>query len=469
MNKLEFLTPAEIESIHQSSLRVLAEVGIHFKHSQGVEVLEGAGAKVNGERVLIPPEIVEDAVSQCCSEVTLHGREGGSVTIGNGELRWHNLGGARDVYEHSTSSRRPAALRDVIESTRVLDSLDNVDTIVPLFTPQDVPGHIMELAMYRHAVPNTTKPLHGPCVQNGKEVLYAVRMAEIIGDPVEVLNLSISPISPLTFPDDIVQAFITAARQNIPIIPLPCPTAGTTAPMSIAGCLVQQNAEILASVTLIQLLQPGLPVTYAGRSGMMEPRTAVSTWSGVELGMISAASVQLGHRYNLPVNVYGFSTNSLLPDLQTGFQHSMNAIIPALAGADELSGVGELESGVLSSLSQLVIDNEMIASVNRILRGFSTDENALAIDLIAEVVRGRQTFTAEQHTVDFLRSGELLYSSMLEHRTWADWDADGRQGLCDRAQNEVERILAEHQVAPLLPEQETELDLLMEKAVIDLA
>jgi trimethylamine---corrinoid protein Co-methyltransferase len=469
MNKLEFLTPSEIDAIHQSSLRVLNEVGINIKHRQGIEILESAGAKVDGQRVLIPPELVESAISHCPSTATLYGRDGKAITIGDGELRWHNLGGARDIYEHSNNAHRPASVKDVRESTRLLDALDNIDSIVPLFTPQDVPGHLMELSMYRHAIPNTIKPLHGPCVQNSKEALYAVRMAEIIGDPLKVFNLSISPISPLTFPDDIVGAFIEAARLKIPIIPLPCPTAGTTAPMSIAGCLVQQNAEILASIVLIQLVQPGLGVTYAGRTGMMEPRTAISTWSGVELGMISAASVQLSHHYNLPVNVYGFSTNSHLPDLQTGFQHSMNAIIPALAGADELSGVGELESGVLSSLAQLVINNEMIASVNRIMRGFSTNEKSLAVDLIGEVVRGGQTFTAEQHTVDYLRSGELLFSSLLEYRTWADWDEANRQGFYERAQTEVERLLATHQVEPLTNTQETELDFLMEKAMIDLA
>jgi trimethylamine---corrinoid protein Co-methyltransferase len=469
MNKLEFLSLQQTKAIHQGSLRVLNDVGIHITHREGIEILVGAGARVADKRVFIPPEVVENAVSQCPSVVTLQGRNGKSITIGNGELRWHNLGGARDVYENSSGSKRPASVKDVCESTRILDALDNIDTIVPLFTPQDVPGHLMELAMYRHALPNTIKPLHGPCVQNSEETLYAVRMAEIIGDPLNILNLSISPISPLTFPDDIVAAFIEAARHKIPIIPLPCPTAGTTAPMSIAGCLVQQNAEILACITLIQLIHPGLAVTYAGRSGMMEPRTAISTWSGVELGMISAASVQLAHHYGLPVNVYGFSTNSHLPDLQTGFQHSINALIPALAGADELSGVGELESGVLSSLAQLVIDNELIASLNRILRSFSIDEKSLAVDLISEVVRGGQTFTAEQHTVDYLRSGELLFSSLLEYRTWADWEAADKQGFYERAQQEVDRILATHQVDPLSNAQEAELDFLMEKAKIDLA
>lgn len=469
MNKLKFLTPSEIEAVHQTTLRVLAETGIVISHPEGIEILTGSGAKVAGDRLLIPPEVVEAALSKCPSQVTLQGRGDKSVTLGDGELHWHNLGGARDIYHHPSGTGRPATVKDICESTRLLDALAGVDTIVPLFTPQDIPGHIMELAMYRHAIPNTTKPLHGPCVQNSKEVVYAVRLAEVVGDPTRILNLSASPISPLTFPDDIVAAFIEAARQKIPIIPLPCPTAGTTAPMSIAGCVVQQTAEILASIVLIQLVEPGLLVTYAGRAAMMEPRTAISTWSGVEVGIISAASVQLAHRYNLPVNVYGFSTNSHIPDLQAGYQRAMNALIPALAGADELSGVGELEGGALGSLAQLVIDNEMIASINRVLRGFSTDEAALAGDLIAEVMQADHNYAAERHTVDFLRSGELLFSPMMECRTWEEWDKDGRQGFCEHAQNEAERLLTTHGVPPLPDSVEAELDLLLEKAMVDLS
>ena len=231
MNKLHYLTPPEIEAVHQTSLRVLAEVGIVLSHPEGIEILTGAGAKVAGDRLLIPSEVVERAVSKCPAQVTLQSRGDKSVTLGDGELHWHNLGGARDIYHHPSGTSRPATVKDICESTRLLDALAGTDTIVPLFTPQDIPGHIMELAMYRHAIPNTKKPLHGPCVQNSKEVVYAVRLAEVVGDPTRILNLSASPISPLTFPDDIVAAFIEAARRKIPIIPLPCPTAGTTAPM----------------------------------------------------------------------------------------------------------------------------------------------------------------------------------------------------------------------------------------------
>jgi trimethylamine--corrinoid protein Co-methyltransferase len=205
----------------------------------------------------------------------------------------------------------------------------------------------MSLAMYRHSLPNTTKPLQGPGVQNAAEVRAVVNMAEVIGSAAEVLSLSVSPVSPLYFPDDTTAAIIEIARLGIPFAPLPCPTAGTTAPFSIAGALTQQNAEVLAALVLAQVIHPGLPVVYCGRLAMMEPRTGSSVWGGVELGLASAGTVQIGHHYHLPVNVYGFSTNSHVLDVQNGFERALNAAIPALAGADELSGIGEMEAGVI--------------------------------------------------------------------------------------------------------------------------
>jgi trimethylamine--corrinoid protein Co-methyltransferase len=138
--------------------------------------------------------------------------------------------------------------------------------------------------------------------------------------------------------------------------------------MFIAGALAQQNAEVLAALVLAQLVRPGLPMIYCGRLAMMEPRTGLSVWGGAELGLASAATVQLGHRYGLPVNVYGFSTNAHSHDVQDGFERGLNAILPALAGADELSGIGEMEAGVMGSYAQMVIDNELAGSVLRLRR-----------------------------------------------------------------------------------------------------
>jgi len=462
MMSLTVLTRDEVESIHRATLRLLAETGVVLTEPRAREILLEAGAEAEGDMVRLPRDLVEEVVGRCPEQVRIRGRSGQEATLGDGQTRWHNVGGAREVLDPPTGESRPASLQDVRDSTRVLDGLEHVTTISPFFTPQDVPGHAMSLAMYRHSLPFTTKPLQGPGVHTPAEVACAVEMASVIGEPGEVLTLSVSAVSPLSLPDNVAGAILSVAEAGIPFAPLPCPTAGTTAPFSMAGALAQQNAEVLASIVLAELVHPELPVVYCGRLSMMEPRTGASVWSGVETGLVSAATVQIGHRYGLPVNVYGFTTNSNAMDLQSGHERALNAAIPALAGADELSGVGEMGAGVMGSYAQMVYDDEIIATIQRLRRGFAVDEDALGVDLIARAMGSARNFLAEEHTVRYLRSGELLTTELAERRPWKVWIDEGRGGAAERAQAKAERLLEEHEVPPLSETQEQELDRILE-------
>ena len=464
MVELTVLTDEQVEAIHQATLRILAEVGVVLSQPEACNILLEAGARIQGDRVLLPPDLVERALAHCPRQVQVSDRASRTITLGNGSLHWHNLGGARDLYDPESGQRRAATLEEVRNSARLLDALENATTVTPFFTPQDVPGPLMSLAMYRHTLPHTTKPVQGPGVQTAVEVEMAVRMAAVIGPPAEILTLSVSPISPLLFPDGLVEAILEISRQGIAFAPLPCPTAGATAPMSLAGALAQQNAELLTALTLAQLVRPGLPTIYCGRLAMMEPRSGISVWGGVELGLASAATVQLGHRYGLPVNVYGFSTNSHTLEIQNGFERSLNAAIPALAGADELSGIGEMAAGVMGSYAQMVCDDEIAASVHRLRRGFAVDEDSLAVAVIAAAMDGPRNFLSEKHTVRHLRAGEILATKLAERRDWDEWARSGREGMAERAHRKAVDLLAEHYVAPLSAAQEQELDEIMKEA-----
>ncbi len=464
MRNLTFLSETEVEAIHSASLRILSETGIHLVQPEARDILTGAGATIDQDKVRLPPDLVEEQVTKATARVSIRGRNGTTKVLGDGSLHWHNLGGARDILDAGTMTRRNATVKDLQDCTRLLDAVAGATTITPFFTPLDVPGHLMSLAMYRHAIPFTTKPLQGPGVQNADEVRFAVRMAAVIGEPREVFSLSVSPVSPLNLPNDMAGAIIEIAKQGIPFAPLPCPTAGTTAPFSIAGAVAQQNAENLAAIVLAQLVHPGLPIVYCGRLAMMEPRTGISVWGGVELGLASAATVQIGHRYGLPVNVYGFSTNSHTLDVQNGYERALNAIIPALAGADELSGIGEMEAGVMGSFAQIVCDSEIAASVRRLMRGFKVNDDSLAVEVVSAVMQESHNFLGQKHTMRYLRSGEVLLTSLAERGSWENWEANGHTGMAERAQAEAMRIIEKHEVTPLGPEQERELDEILKEA-----
>jgi trimethylamine--corrinoid protein Co-methyltransferase len=465
MDRLNFLSQDEIKAIHNTTLRILSEIGFMWTHKPSLDILTDAGCTIKGNRVYFPPELVEDSIKKSGKRVAIKGRGGMTRTLGDGNLYFHNLGGARDVYDGKTHSRRPAEEQDVKDATRLLDALENCHNITPFFTPQNVPGELMSLFMYRHSIPYTMKPLQGPGIQYDFEVKHALEMAAVIDTQPSALTLSLSPVSPLTIPSHEAEAVVEMAKAGVAFATLPCPTAGATSPMTIAGSLAQQNAETLAIVVLAQIINPGLPIIYCGRLGMLEPRTGL-IWGGLELGLTSAATVQLGHHYGYSVNVYGFSTNAHTLDVQDGFERGLNAAIPALAGADELSGIGEMEAGVMGSYAQMVLDNELAGNIIRLKKGFEVNEDTLAFEGILKAMDGTRNFLGQKHTMKHLKT-ELNLTKLAERNTWEAWEKNERKGMAEHAADEAERILREHQVPPLEPQQEQELDRIMAAAEKD--
>lgn len=466
MIPVKFLSEDDIRAIHQATLRVLSDVGIILDDAGARALLFDNGAGECGERVCIPPDLVESCLAHCPPQVALRGREGNEVVLGAGELQVHNLGGARDVLDRPGGDPRPATAGDVAESARLLDALDNVTTITPLYTPRDVPPPAMVPTMFAETVRHTLKPINGPGVHTRAEALHVAEMMHVVFGDTPAISLAASPVSPLHFPEGVTQAMLEVACRGLPFGPLPCPQTGTSAPMSLAGALALQNAEVLASIVLMQLEKPGLPIVYCGRLATIDMRTALPTWGDPEIGVMSAATVQLGHHYNLPVNVYGLAGNSYAIDVQAGYERILNAVVPALAGADELSGVGEMGSGTLSSNAQIVLDNEIMGMVRRVRRGLTVNEDTLAVDVIAEVMDSpARFFLAEPHTVRHLRTDEHWEGHLgVKGIGWATWDDAGRPTAVKRAQAEAERILAGHEVPPLTDDQSRALDEIVQAA-----
>lgn len=464
MQPLKFLSDDEVKAMHEATLQVMSEVGIIWTHQPSLDILLDAGCTIKNNRVLMPPDLVMDSVAKANKRPKIRGRNGTVNELGGGDLYFHNLGGARDVFDARTGTRRAATNEDCVNAIRLLDALPNCNNITPFFTPPDVENEMMALHMFRHALSNTSKPVQGPGIQFGHEVKYAVEMAAVIGIEPHELTLSLSPVSPLTMHDVAAQAIMDMAEAGVIHANLPAPTGGATSPMTITGSLVQQNAETLAPLVLAQILNPGCGVVYCGRLGMLEPRTGL-IWAGVELGISSAATVQLGHYYGFAVNVYGFSTNAHTLDAQNAFERGLNASLPALAGADELSGIGEMEAGVMGSFAQMVLDNELAKSVHRQRQGLSADAEHLAVEIIGNVMDTNRNYLASKHTLKHLRAGEMALIKFAERNSWDTWeDKMGRKQMADYAIDEAERILREHQPEPLDPAQEAELDRILAAA-----
>ncbi len=455
--RFALLSGEQIEAIHQASLAILAEVGVVLRHPVGQSLLLDHGGRLQGGRLVLSPEMIQASLRTCPHSVRLRGREG-EVVLGDGDLHPHNLGGARAVLDTPDGEPRPATADDVARSARLLDALPEVHSLTPLYTPTDVPSPLLAAASFERTLQHTRKPIQSPGLQTAEEAALIAEITRVVLGEGPVVVAAVSPVSPLSFPDDAVAAILEVCRQGLAFAPLPCPILGATAPLTIAGALAQQNAEVLAGIVLAQLAAPGIPCVYHGRISAMNMRTGDSVWGCPEVGLASAATVQLAHRYSLPVNVVGLSTSVYPPDLQNGAERTQNALLAALAGADEISGVGEIAGGVVSGPAQIVADNEILRSVRRIVCGVAVSPETVAGDVVARVMDGDRNFLAERHTLDHLQRGEAWLPELsVQEARWEAWREAGGPTLIQRAAAEAERLMAEHEVPPLPDHQAREV------------
>ena len=470
--QLQPLAEDQLAEIEATAYRLLDEVGIALQHARATEMLHGLGCRVEKGRVLIPPSIVRWGLDHITGQRVYYSIDGSQAfALGDGAIRVHNGGGPPFVQDLESGARRPATTQDVADMTRLLDALPNVDMVMPFFGPQDVPPEIINIAAFAIGLRNSRKPTASPASENANEVRYSVEMAAACAGGLEALRkgpnliIAVSPVSPLTFTDKVTSAILAVAEAGICFHSLPAPILGASGPITMAGALAQQHAEVLASFVIAAAARPGVPVVYSSRISSLDLRTATSSWGGPEVGMAGACAAQLAHRIGVPCDTYGLSTDSSCLDPQFAYQRMANAMVPALAGADILSGVGTVESGLSGSFEGAVIDDEMLGLVKHIVRGCEVSDETLAFEVMSQVIPAGGAFLSEMHTVKQMRRGAVWLPGVSE-RALRPSDA---KGVVVRARERAKSILANHQVPPLPDDVDRELDEIVERARRELA
>jgi trimethylamine--corrinoid protein Co-methyltransferase len=161
-------------------------------------------------------------------------------------------------------------------------------------------------------------------------------------------------------------------------------------------------------------------------------------------------------------------TDSKMLDEQAGIERAMAGLLPALAGADSLSGGGCLEGGITTSYEQLVIDNEIYAMIFRAAKGISVNEETLAVDIIAKVLRESSNFLEQKHTLSHFRT-EHFMPTLASREARARWEKTGSKSLAETAREEVKKTLAEHQPLPLDQDLNREIEKILKTATKALA
>jgi trimethylamine--corrinoid protein Co-methyltransferase len=285
------------------------------------------------------------------------------------------------------------------------------------------------------------------------EVVRGSREAVVARPPVHLL---LCPVSPLTILDDVAAQLLLCCEYGIPTDNPIMPVAGATAPITLAGTLVQANAEFLGLMTLAQTARPGHSMPYFADPVVADMRTGNAQFATPETGLLIAAVQQLGASYGFPPQGIGLDSDGF-DYAQSLFQKAQNALFQVMSGGRLLIGAGNVEGCMAFDPAQLVIDDEIVRIARRWARGIRVDSDAIALDVIERVGPGGQ-FLDDDHTLAGLRAGELIGAELFARGGRETWLAAGGRDVVVRARDKARSILDAHEVEPLPDDVSRELE-----------
>jgi len=460
----------EIRDIHDTSLNILRKIGVRVNHSEILDILGDAGAIVDKKKGIVkfPESLVMESIQKAGKKHILYGRGTHSeAKFGYGEQLFLSSGGQYLWIDDLTGKRRPGTIEDSRAAILVGDALKQIDIVGAFVLPAEIPSKVRDIHLYAELIKYTEKPCF-TWINNGESAKYIIEMLKVVAGGKSkltdrpMIEAFIEPISPLEFSKEGLEILLEFARSGLPVGFGPMAMAMATSPTTLAGTIAQENAEVLAGIVISQILSPGLPVTYWGIPHIMDPVTGNISFGSPEQGLMAVAITQIAKWYGFPVGVNVGLTDSKLPDSQNGLERGVTLLLGVLAGADIFGHMGIVGADQGASLLELIMNNEMIGYLRRIVKGFDISKETLAFEVINRVGIGGH-FLEDEHTLKYFRK-EFWFPELFDRNSWDIWEKEEKNSILKKAIEKKEKILKQHKVKPLNQDITNQIDEIVREA-----
>jgi trimethylamine--corrinoid protein Co-methyltransferase len=464
---LEIITDVEVDRIHETSLAILDEIGVEFPNRHVLELYAATGASVDFDRqvVRIPASLVDAALRTLPKDFSVTPADGGPpINLGDGDLKL-SMDCSDQIVDLPRNLKRRGTQEDVLKGIVVANALDNVRLatgyVLPYETPQSAGDVIGYQLLYTYS-----KKAVATWIYSQQSAETIIEMAKIVAGGSQelkrkkLLTYFAEPVSPLRYAPHTLEIMLKMAAFECPIYLGPMVTTGGSGPVTLAGTLAMHNAEILHGLTLIYLLNPKQPVIYSCHAHALDMGRGTIQYGAPEQALLACAASQLARQYGLTVCGNVMLTDSNTADYQAGFEAGATAAYALAAGWDMLGflgfgTIGVVGAGVGHSLEMMIIQDEALSYLKRMLTSFEVTHDTLALDIIREAGIGGN-FLAQPHTAQHMRH-ELWRSQgifpRLDYQAWAD---AGAKSTLDRAAARLDEILRTHPPEPVLQPQKAE-------------
>ena len=447
------LSNHDMERVHQTALDLLSEVGMANPLPILKEHALAKGCTMDDAgRLHFPPGLVEDIIAGAARNYVMEARDPDkSIDISGTRVHFSCGGEAVSMVDFETGLYRSSTAIDLYDLARLTDSLEHIHRFSNMVVATEI-GDLRKFDLTRTyaSAAGTTKGFGMSCshVDHMDELIAMLDV--IAGGEGEFLKRPFcgaggcAIVSPLTYGDDNSEVVVAAALRGIPTGIVVASQAGATAPAALAGALTLNTAETLAGLLMVNLIRPGHPMSFGNWPFVSDLRTGSFTGGSGEEAVLAAAASQMAKFYDLSNSVGAGMSDSKALDAQSGYEKGITVALAALSGANMVSEcVGMMGSLMGVSFEGMVLDNDMLGTIARAVRGIEVTDETLSFEVIKEAVEGPGHFLGSTQTLEMMES-EYLYPSLADRQTPAQWEEEGRLDIRERARQKARELLSSH-------------------------
>ncbi|WP_424945753.1 trimethylamine methyltransferase family protein [Candidatus Spongiihabitans sp.] len=454
---VEPLDQEQVELIHDASLRLLEQQGIEVLGDQALARFRQAGAVVDADGIVkMERGLVLETIAKAPAEFTLMPRNSeNAVRVGGDAINFGLVSGPPNVHDN-IHGRRAGNIDDY----RKVISFGQYFNVLTFFgnqalAPIDLPANNRHLDTTLLNLTLSDKVFFATGIGGGRArdavelcaIARGLSLDEMLDSPAVLTNININ--SPRKLDDSMAYGAMQMAMLGQAVAVTPFTLMGAMTPATMAGALVQQNAEALLGISLVQLTRPGAPVVYGGFTSNVDMRSGAPAFGTPENALANMAGGQFARKYNLPYRTSACNASNTV-DGQATWETQM-ALWGAVMGHGNLiyHSAGWLEGGLVASFEKIVMDCEMLQHMSSMLEPIKIDLAEMGLEAIEEVGPGGHFFGCA-HTLE--RYKTAFYQPFLsDWQNHENWVLAGAKDATMRATETWQRVLNEFEQPPTDP------------------
>ena len=452
---LSLLRHEDVERIISGAFDLLATTGVKIKHAEALQTLSDHGAAVDfsAQVAKMPQELVEKCLKTVPSALEFYNFKGDD-TVKLEKDTVHFVLDSAPVYllDSDTKKIRSAHTKDMVEIIKLVDNLEHVSCMTACVVPDDVPISLCDVIRFHQTLIYSNKPVFGGAFSIDGLLAEIELLSVLAGGKAEMQKkprvfMAANPSAPLMWTQTSAGNLVDCAKNNIPLMIIPIPLSGGTAPVTLAGTMVEHTAECLSGIVLSQCTKIGAPIIYGGGATALDMQEGINAEGAIETKMMAVANnAQIGKYFNLPTAANCGRNDSEMFDAQAATESGFGMLLGALAGINMIRGVGMLDHGGAVSTEKMIYDNEVCGMIHRLINGITVSDDTLAVDLIKENKFNSSGILGSIHTFEWFRKELFMPAKDIIGRTsYTRYVENGSREIFERARERKSQILKSYQ------------------------